>query len=106
MTTTTARDAVLDGLDRFAGIPDWLAAPMRPGRLESSLRSHVPELSSRSLELVDCRADRLRAKDDQWLVRCRVWVAPAGAAAHEQPTEVVLAGRLLPPGRLAPQDGT
>lgn len=96
---------MLDALEPFAEIPDWLAAPMRPGALETSLRTHVPEFRSGALELVDCRADRLRAKGDQWLARCRVWVAPAGGTAYEEPREVVLSGRLLPPGHPEPGDG-
>lgn len=102
MTTTTARDEVLDALAPFAELPDWLAAPMQPGRLEASLLAHVPELASGRLQLVRCRADRLRAKEDQWLIRCRVWVAAGERTAYQEPDEVVLVGHLLPPGRPEP----
>ena len=42
--TTTTRDEAVDALGPFAQLPDWLAALMVPGRLEASLRAHVPEL--------------------------------------------------------------
>ncbi|WP_043499684.1 hypothetical protein [Georgenia sp. SUBG003] len=99
MTTTT--DAAVTALAPFAVLPDWLAAPMRPGALERSLRRHVPELAVGRLRLVDCRTDRLRAKGDQWLTRCRAWVARDDAAGGE-PVELVLAGTLRPPGAPEP----
>jgi hypothetical protein len=76
MTTTTTYDEAVDALAPFAELPDWLAALMRPHRLEESLRRHVPELSDGTLTLLSCRADQLRAKDDQWLARCRVTLSP------------------------------
>ncbi|GAA4410797.1 hypothetical protein GCM10023168_30870 [Fodinibacter luteus] len=104
--STTTRDATIDALEPFAELPDWLAGLMRPGRLEASLRRHVPELADGRLVLVECRADRLRAKDENWLARCRVVVAdPAGPAdaAPAEPREVVLVGQLYPPRRPDPQ---
>ncbi len=87
--STTTRDPAIDGLGPFAELPDWLAAPMRPGRLETSLREHVPELRDGRLTLLECRADRLRAKDARWLARCRAIVTPAAAGGlveHQQRT--------------------
>ena len=85
--TTTTHDEAIDALEPFAELPDWLAGLMRPGRLEESLRRHVPELADGRLSLVECRADRLRAKDENWLARCRVIVTgadhpPAGLPHH------------------------
>ncbi|WP_127126218.1 hypothetical protein [Georgenia sp. SYP-B2076] len=90
MTTTT--DEVVAALERFATLPDWLAAPMRPHALEKSLRRHVPEIADGTLELLACEMDRLRAKGAQWPARCHVRVV-AGAEARD----VVLAGLLYPP---------
>jgi len=95
MTTTTG--SAVNALAPFAVLPDWLAAPMRPGALERSLRRHVPEFADGRLQLVGCRADRLRAKGASWLARCRV-----SAAAGDEPVEVVLAGTLCPPGAPTP----
>jgi hypothetical protein len=107
MTTSTAgpsagtrTDPVRVALGSFAELPDWLAALMRPGRLEDSLRRHVEEIAEGRLELVSCRADQLRAKDDEWRARCRVTVATPGAS--EDVREVVLVGLLHPPDRTAP----
>src|SRR5690606_6929720 len=102
-------------------LPDWLAALMRPNRLADSLRRHVPEIADGRLEIVSCRADQLRAKDDQWHVRCRLSVArsepsgsepvsgsepsgsePSGSEPSAQTREVVLVGLLHPPGRPDP----
>lgn len=118
--TTTTTGAVSVALESFAELPDWLAALMRPGRLEESLRRHVPEIAAGRLDIVWCRADQLRAKDDQWHARCRVTVSgpahpghpehpehPAHPEHHENPEppvsrEVVLVGLLHPPGRPDP----
>lgn len=100
-TTAPITDSVSAALARFAELPDWLSALMQPGRLEESLRRHVPEISDGRLQVVACRADQLRAKDDQWHARCRVTVVSATAGDGE-PREVVLVGLLLPPGRLDP----
>ena len=47
--STTTHDEAIDALGPFAELPDWLAALMLPGRLESSLRG--PETRLVSLEL-------------------------------------------------------
>lgn len=101
MTTTPEAPDVVDALQRFAVLPDWLSAVMRPQRLEASLRRWVPELADGRLQLVESVTDRLRAKDEDWLVRCRVRVAEPGAAARE----VVLVGTLTAPARRVPGPG-
>ena len=98
LTPTTER--VSRALESFAELPDWLAALMRPSRLEDSLRLHVPEIADGRLEIVSCRADQLRAKDDQWHARCRVTVSGDGIDGDER--EVVLVGLLYPPQRPDP----
>jgi hypothetical protein len=86
------RDAVT-ALDAFAELPEWLAAVMAPGRVAEALRRAVPELSGPRFRLAGAVVDRLRAKGPEWLVHCRVDLVDAG-----QPAELVLVGRLLPPG--------
>ena len=102
--TTSTRDQSIDALEAFAELPDWLSALMWPGRLQASLREHVPELRDGRLTLVECRADRLRAKEASWLARCRVVVRPASGVdgALAEPVEVVLVGELYPPSRPLP----
>ncbi|MGA8044895.1 MAG: hypothetical protein WCA30_01390 [Dermatophilaceae bacterium] len=125
MTASTSvpstTEAVSRALESFAELPDWLAALMRPGRLEGSLRRHVAEVADGRLEIVSCRPDQLRAKDDQWHARCRVTIAkptpapdsapsgsstdpadPADPAGPADLREVVLVGLLYPPDRAAP----
>lgn len=94
MTVTTTGEDVVGALQPFAVLPGWLSGFMEPGRLDDALRTQVPELADGTLELRQCRPDRLRAKGDEWLTRCRVVVAEPGGP----PREVVLVGRLLPPG--------
>lgn len=100
--STTTYDEAIDALGPFAELPDWLAGLMRPGRLEASLREHVPELRDGRLTLLECRADRLRAKEASWLARCRAIVLDPGSGADAEPAEVVLVGELYPPGRPDP----
>lgn len=100
--TITLNEEAVNALEAFSALPEWLAAFMRPATLEASLRVHVPEIAEGRLELVDFRADRLRAKGEEWLSRCRVTVAePSGVGR-----EVVLVGNLIPPGRPEPSLGT
>jgi hypothetical protein len=101
--TGTDRERVVTALAGFATLPDWLAAGMDPDRVAASLRRHVPELRTGRPELIGCAADRLRAKEDQWLARYTLTVAgPEGPAR-----EVVLVGRLWPPfGEPAPDEPT
>ncbi len=80
-------------LDAFAELPDWLAAVMAPDRVADALRRAVPELSAPGVQLTGAEVDRLRAKGSEWLVHCRVGLVRAG-----RPEDVVLVGRLLPPG--------
>ena len=92
-------DVLLDDRDAdaalaaFAELPDWLAAVMVPDRVADALRRAVPELSAPGLRLGTAEVDRLRAKGSEWLVHCRVELVRDGA-----PEDVVLVGRLLPPG--------
>ncbi|MGZ8719041.1 MAG: hypothetical protein ACXWXY_07715, partial [Aeromicrobium sp.] len=69
--TVTLNDEAVSALKAFSALPDWLAAFMRPDALEASLRVNVPEIADGRLELVEFRADRLRAKGEEWLSRCR-----------------------------------
>ena len=95
---------VLDGrdvrtaLDAFAELPGWLADVMGPGRVADELRRVVPEFSGPAVRLAGAEVDRLRAKGDQWLVHCRV-----ALERDDRPEELVLIGRLLPPGAPAPE---
>ncbi|MGZ5370181.1 phosphotransferase family protein [Aeromicrobium sp.] len=96
--TVTLNDEAVSALKAFSALPDWLAAFMRPDALEASLRVNVPEIADGRLELVEFRADRLRAKGEEWLSRCRVIVAEPSAPSRE----VVLVGKLIAPGQPEP----
>jgi hypothetical protein len=88
---------MLTALEAFAEFPEWLAVVMAPGRVAAALRGVVPELSGPRVRLTGADVDRLRAKGDEWHVRCRVGVVEDG-----RPSELVLVGRLVPPGRETP----
>jgi hypothetical protein len=99
MTRTLVAGDVQTALDAFAELPDWLALVTAPGRVAESLRRVAPELSAPGAELSHATVDRLRAKGADWHVHCRVeWLL------DDRPSEVVLVGRLLPPGA-APAPG-
>ncbi|MFP5347500.1 MAG: phosphotransferase [Actinomycetes bacterium] len=91
----TTHDEAVDALQAFAVLPDWLSALMEPGRLDHALRRSVAELADGRLTLVSCRADRLRAKGEDWLARCSVTVADRDGTRQD----VVLVGFVLPPPR-------
>ena len=88
---------LLTALEAFAELPEWLATVMAPGRVAEALRRDVPEFSGPRVVLAGAEVDRLRAKGDQWHVHCRVGLVEDG-----QPAELVLVGRLLPPGSPPP----
>jgi len=98
MSVTAVDRSVFAALERFAVLPAWLSATMEPGRLAASLSRHVPEMADGRLRLLGASPDRLRAKGTEWHAHCRVTVAEPGGS----PKEVVLVGRLLPPGEPAP----
>jgi hypothetical protein len=93
MTRSLVDGDVQTALDAFAELPDWLALVTAPGRVAESLRRVAPELTASGAELSGATVDRLRAKGTEWLVHCRVERIRDG-----RPSEVVLVGRLLPPG--------
>lgn len=97
MTRSLEAEEVLTALDAFAVLPEWLAAVMAPGRVADALRRAVPELAGPDVRLTGADVDRLRAKGDQWHVHCRAALARDG-----RPAELVLVGRLIPPGVPAP----
>ncbi len=99
MNTTHLADAEVNAsLTPFDVLPDWLAAAMDGGRVAAALVEHVPELADGRLLLRDCRPERLRAKEDEWLARYGLRVV--GADGQER--DVVLTGTLWPPQRPAP----
>jgi aminoglycoside phosphotransferase (APT) family kinase protein len=90
---------VLTALEAFAELPDWLADVMAPGRVAAALRRAVPRFTEPGVELRSAVVDRLRAKGDEWHVRCLVEWSESG-----RPSELVLVGRLLPPGWAPPAE--
>ncbi len=104
-TDVVGRSDVVDGsdvataLETFAELPEWLAAVMAPGRVAAALRSAVPELGGPRWRLAAAVVDRLRAKGAEWHVHCRLDLIDDG-----QPSELVLIGRLLPPGSAPPPE--
>jgi Ser/Thr protein kinase RdoA (MazF antagonist) len=97
MTRSLVDGDVQVALDAFAELPDWLAVMTAPGRVAESLRRVAPELTAPGTELTGATVERVRAKGTEWLVRCLVRLVRDG-----QPSEVVLVGRLLPPGAALP----
>jgi phosphotransferase family enzyme len=97
MSETIEEQDTLAALEAFAELPEWLAVVMTPGRFADALRHAVPELSGPRLVLAGAEVDRLRAKGEEWHVRCRVDLVRDG-----QPSDLVLVGRLLPPGSATP----
>lgn len=93
MTVVAQVQDVVGALTPFGLIPDWLAAPVQPEWVAASLRRHVRALAEGEVRLLDCTADRLRAKEDSWLARYTVTLGwPDGRVR-----DTVLVGRLLAP---------
>jgi hypothetical protein len=101
MTGSLVEPDARTALDAFATLPGWLADVMAPGRVAEALRRAVPELREPGVELTGAIVDRLRAKGEEWHVHCRVSLAADGT-----PSELVLVGRLLPPGATPAEIGT
>jgi Phosphotransferase enzyme family len=101
VTTTYQSRQPIESLAPFSVIPEWLAGPMRPERVEASLCRHVPELNDGRLRLLACSPDRLRAKGSDWLVRYTLSLDGTGDA----PYDVVLVGNLWPPHAPYSDDG-
>lgn len=99
MNTHLAAAEVTASLTPFDALPDWLAAAMDGARVAAALVDHVPELADGRLLLKDCRPERLRAKEDEWLARYGLCVV---GADDGQEREVVLTGTLWPPEQPAP----
>ncbi|HEX9344199.1 MAG TPA: hypothetical protein VF995_11365, partial [Actinomycetota bacterium] len=49
---------VWEGLRRFARLPGWLEAGVRPDRVRAALVAAVPELADGGLLLANCRIKR------------------------------------------------
>ncbi|KAB7746374.1 phosphotransferase [Nostocoides sp. F2B08] len=92
--TVTPHDRAVAALEPFGTLPDWLAAVMRPERLEESLRRHATGLGDGGPALVSAETDQLRAKGERWLVRVLVTLAWPDRDEH---SEVALVGELHPP---------
>jgi hypothetical protein len=99
MRPDLAETDVLTALEAFPELPEWLAGVVAPERVADSLRHAVPQLSGPDVELTHAVVDGLHAEDDEWHVRCRV-----GLVRNGQPSDLVLVGRLLPPGSAPPPD--
>jgi hypothetical protein len=97
MRTDPAEKDVLAALEAFAEMPEWLTGVMAPGRVAGSLRRAVPQLSGPEVELTGAAVDELHPEGDGWHARCRV-----GLVREGRPSDLVLAGRLLPPGSAPP----
>ena len=97
MRASVADKEVLAALESFAELPGWLADVVTPGRLADSLRRAVPEIASGRMQLLDADVDRVRAKEAEWRVHCHLRALAAGRLR-----EIVLVGRVVPPGTERP----
>jgi len=98
-TQSSPSERLWDGLRRFAALPDWLGAAVRPDRLGAALSRQVPELAAGALELTGVEANRLRLKDAHWTGLYRLTLSGGGEAGERR---VDLSGSLYPPGALPP----
>jgi hypothetical protein len=98
MTVELEDRDMVEALEEFADLPEWLAGVMAPGRVAEALRRVVAELPGPRIEVTGAEVDRLRAKGDTWQVHCRVATVRDG-----QPSDLVLIGQLVPPGTPEPE---
>jgi aminoglycoside phosphotransferase (APT) family kinase protein len=98
----TTSTAILDDLQRFARLPDWLSAIDDAERVRDELARSIPEFATGALTLLGCEIKRARMKKQIWTLICRLTTTdPAGGARRV----VELRGTLLPPTQPEPQVG-
>jgi hypothetical protein len=102
ITTQFDTDQALRSLSAFEVLPEWLAAGMYGGRVGASLEEHAAPLADGRYTLVSCAPKRLRAKEEAWIPRYELEVAPAGG----DPEPLVLVGRLWAPDQEPPESVT
>jgi hypothetical protein len=89
----------LDGVRRFATLPDWLSAVADPGRVRAALQRSIPEFVSGELTLQDLDINRVRMKKDRWTGIYSLTVASPDGLSRV----VALSGTLIPPGGAEPK---
>jgi hypothetical protein len=87
---------VLESLQRFGALPDWLSAIADSQRVRGALERGIPEFASGELALQGCEVKRVRLKKDRWTAMYNLTVAG-------MPEVVRLRGTLIPPGRAEPE---
>ena len=87
------------GLQRFAALPDWLAAAVQPERVRAALARRVPEFAAGELRLLRCEPEHPRLKAGRWAAQYRLTIERPGSGERRS---VRLRGRLHPPGTAAP----
>ncbi len=86
--------AVWEGLRRFAKLPAWLDAGVRPDQVRIALIAAVPELADGTLTLADCRVKRPRLDHGHWTATYLLTIREPGQPPHH----VALSGHLYPLG--------
>lgn len=84
---------VLDGLQQFMTLPDWLSVIADADRVGAALARGIPEFASGALTLQDCDVKRVRFKKDRWTAMYQFTVA----GPQSEPQVVRLRGTLIPP---------
>jgi hypothetical protein len=88
----------MDGLQRFATLPDWLIAISDADQVRGALARGIPEFATGQLTLLSCKVRRARLKGRSWTAMYQLEVD--GLPTGQQ--EVNLRGVLLMPGQAEP----
>ncbi|MGH2995388.1 MAG: phosphotransferase family protein [Gaiellaceae bacterium] len=91
----------VDGLSRFARLPERLLAVSDPEAVRAALGRHVPELGSGELELRECKVERVRLKRGSLTALYRLTLAGEGPGQEH----IELLGEILAPGASEPAPG-
>jgi Ser/Thr protein kinase RdoA (MazF antagonist) len=89
--------AILDGLEKFSRLPEWLVAARDPVRIYAKLSHNVPEFIQGQLLLQSIEVGHIRYKDDHWTGLYHLSVCPPG---EKTPQTVILEGAIFAPGAL------
>ena len=86
---------ILDGLQTFRELPDWMMAARDPDRLCAAFSESIPEFRSGQLILHECDSSNVRHKGENWKGFYELKVSKSGESSV---SEIHLDGVLSAPG--------
>ena len=97
-TDRTPPTSVLEGIQQFATLPDWLLTATQPASVSSVLTSSIPAFTTGDMTLLACKIRGLRVSDanQAWIGTYQLTVE---TPTTRQRQVISLQGTLFPPGQ-------